>query len=77
MSRMSTAAPLVGGRRIKPSRKSRGVLAERHARAAVRNDLATDDTAATDETAVSEPTLTNGLTASPADVPIDVKFGVG
>jgi hypothetical protein len=46
-----TAAP-DGGCRIKPSWKSRGTLAEGHASAARRDDLATHDVRATDEMAV-------------------------
>jgi hypothetical protein len=40
-----------GGCRVKPSRQSRGMLAEAHARAAMRDDLATDELRVTDEMA--------------------------
>jgi hypothetical protein len=40
------------GCRIKPFRNSRSALAEEHARAAVRDDLATDASRAMDEVAV-------------------------
>jgi hypothetical protein len=41
-----------GGCRIKPSRKCRAALAERHPRAAMRNNVATDDTRAPEEMAL-------------------------
>src|SRR5215203_1439138 len=45
------AAAFHGGCRTKPSAKTRRALAEVHARAAVRDDLATDRALATDEMA--------------------------
>jgi hypothetical protein len=45
-------APLRGGCRANPSRKSRSPLAEVHARAAVRDDPATDPLRVTEEMAV-------------------------
>src|SRR5687768_3678184 len=52
--RVQRATATRRGCRIKPSRKSRGALKERHARAAMRDDLATDDMRVTDEMAVFE-----------------------
>jgi hypothetical protein len=47
----SSSAFVTHGCRIKPSEKMRSALAEIHARAAVRDDLATDPPLATNEVA--------------------------
>src|SRR5215211_6226121 len=50
--RVATASPFHRGCRTKPSAKMRGALAEVHARAVVRDDLAPDRPLATAELAV-------------------------
>jgi hypothetical protein len=53
-ARSAPACAFHGGCRIKPSRKGRGALAGRHARASMRDDLATGDMRVTDDMAVFE-----------------------
>src|SRR5215211_1088573 len=74
---LGASAAITRGCCIKPSRKSCSALAEVSARAAGRDDLAMDGPPATDEMAVFGAHPRNDPAASPGDVPIDVKCGVG